>query len=522
MCGLVAIYGKTTKEELTKMGAFLSHRGPDSHNSWINDAGFGLHHNRLAIIDLHTGQQPIVENRIGLIHNGEIYNHHHLRNKLKGSWQTTSDSEAILKGYLEWKEKVVHHLDGVFAFVLFDDDKCFAARDPIGVKPLYWAKDQEGRILFASEMKAFDNEELEIKEFPPGHYYTSDSGLLKYYQPNWYEPSIPFGQADSLKEKLISAVEKRLMSDVPLGSLLSGGLDSSLITSIAARLLKNRGKRLRTYSVGLDPQTPDLQRAREVALFLETDHKEIIFTIEEGIALLEELIYKIESYDVTTIRASTPMYIMSRIISQDGIKVVLSGEGADEIFGGYLYFSNAPDEKEFHKECVRRVQRLHSSDVLRADRSTMGQGVEARVPFLDLAFLDIAMNIDPKLKVFSGNIMEKSILRFSFEDKENPWLPQSILWRQKEQFSDGVGYSWIDSLKAYAENTIKDEDFAKASEYFPYNTPLTKEAFLYREIFERIHKNPSCKKNIKRWVPKWQQDIDPSGRANRLHIQAYS
>ena len=309
------------------------------------------------------------------------------------------------------------------------------------------------------------------------------------------------------------------MSDAPLGVLLSGGLDSSLVTSIVVREAKKNGQKVKSFSVGMDPDSLDLKKARAAAEFLGTEHHEVIFSSKDGIELLDELIYKTESYDVTTTRAATPMLILSKYIASLGVKVVLSGEGADEIFGGYLYFLNAPGYTEFHEECVRRVKRLHTSDVLRADRATMGAGVEARVPFLDKEFLEYAMGVSPKYKFIKvGEQCEKFVLRNAFDTPETPYLPSEVLWRQKEQFSDGVGYSWIDDLRAYAEEQISDELFELRKSKFPHNTPETKEAFLYRHIYERHYSHPSCEKIVKRWVPKWQDNKDPSGRANTVHV----
>jgi len=311
------------------------------------------------------------------------------------------------------------------------------------------------------------------------------------------------------------------MSDVPLGVLLSGGLDSSLVASIVAREMKLKGKTVSSFSVGLSGESPDLVKAKKVAEFIGTDHHEIVFTPDQGIELLKELIYKLESYDVTTIRASTPMYIMSKYIRKQGVKVVLSGEGADEIFGGYLYFKNAPSKEEFHHECVRRIKRLNSADVLRADRSTMGAGIEARVPFLDLDFLKAAMKLNPAYKVMDGGRIEKYILRQAFADPNNPYLPDEVLWRQKEQFSDGVGYSWVDTLKDHAEAQVSDHEFSKAAEMYPFNTPNTKEAFFYRSIYEEFYDKAEASKLVKKWIPKWQDDKDPSGRASTHHDQTY-
>lgn len=531
MCGILAVYKakkiEKTLEKAIECSRKLVHRGPDEGGHVVTESGTILCHERLSIVDLHTGRQPI-EGTHGayLVHNGEIYNHKELRGKLKEDHTRRghSDSEIILHGYEEKGVDIVHDLDGVFAFVLADGDKIFVARDPIGIKPLFYGYDEEGAMWFASEVKSLDEVCHDIKAFPVGHYFTSEEGFVRYFSPAWWEGKTkPTSGPEKIKELLTSACKKRLMSDVPVGVLLSGGLDSSLVSSIVAREMKKEGKTIKSFSIGLNKDSSDLVKAREVAEFLGTEHHEITYTVEEGISLLEELIEKVETYDVTTIRASTPMYIMTKYIREQGVKVVLSGEGADEMFGGYLYFGNAPSSDDFHDETLRRVKRLHTSDVQRADRSTMGAGVEARVPFLDLDFLGEVMCLDPELKLIEpGKRMEKHVLRKAFDDKENPYLPDSVLWRQKEQFSDGVGYSWVDGLKAYAEVMITDIEFAKREKTFPHNTPLTKEAYLYRKIYATKFKNKTAEKLVKRWIPRWQDyDIDPSGRANAAHTQTY-
>ena len=379
-------------------------------------------------------------------------------------------------------------------------------------------------MWFASESKSLQDVCETIEAFPVGHYYTTDEGFVRYFKPTWWtEEQLPTRGPERIRELLTEACKKRLMSDVPVGVLLSGGLDSSLVSSIVAREMKKQGKTIKSFSIGLDKDSKDLVKAREVAEFLGTEHHEITYTVEEGISLVEELIEKVETYDVTTVRASTPMYIMTKYIRDQGVKVVLSGEGADEMFGGYLYFGHAPSAKEFHEEALRRVKRLHTSDVQRADRSTMGAGVEARVPFLDLKFLDEVMSLDPELKmIVQGEKMEKYVLRKAFDTPDDPYLPDSVLWRQKEQFSDGVGYSWVDGLKDFAEQAVSDIEFAKREELYPHNTPLTKEAFLYRRIFEKKFPHKSSEKLVKRWIPRWQDyDIDPSGRANAAHGATY-
>lgn len=533
MCGILAVSAhqassKSPADYLARARAqslLLKHRGPDETGIVQTAEGAVLCHERLSIVDVKTGHQPIQgRGDVYVIHNGEIYNHEKLWQEtltFKEGRRTKSDSEIIVRLYEERGEGCVQFLDGVYAFVIADGARTFAARDPLGVKPLFFGHDKEGVIWFASEMKALIAICEDITEFPPGHYYSSETGFIRFFSPSWFKGAKPKQGPELLRETLTKAVKKRLMSDVPLGVLLSGGLDSSLISSIVSREMKKIGKTVKSFSVGLTPESQDLVKAREVAEFLGTEHHEILFTVEQGIALLTELISKVESYDVTTIRASTPMYIMSKYIHDQGVKVVLSGEGADELFGGYLYFHNAPTSDEFHGECLRRVKRLHTSDVLRCDRATMGAALEARVPFLDQEFLRVAMELHPDYKRSSKDKIEKAVLREAFVDKDEPYLPDSVLWRQKEQFSDGVGYSWIDGLKAHAEATISDEEFAKREELYPYQTPESKEAFLYRRIFAAAFPHADAPMVIKRWVPRWQKNKDPSGRANTVHESAY-
>lgn len=509
----------------------LSHRGPDENGVFQNSHGHVLFHKRLSIIDLATGKQPIKGcGEAHIVHNGEIYNHQELYKthlQEKHTPRTTSDSEVILHLFEEFGTDCLNMLDGVFAFAIVDGDKYFVARDPIGVKPLYYGRDEKKNMWFASEMKALTDICTTIVEFPPGHYYTKETGIQKFYVPTWQETiaqdSIPTKQGNlkTIREALEKSVEKRLMSDVPVGVLLSGGLDSSLVSSITKRFFKE--KTLLSFSVGIDVHSPDLKAAREVAQFLGTEHHEVIYTVEEGIQMLEKTIYHLESYDVTTIRAGIPMLILSEYIKKQGIKVVLSGEGADELFGGYLYFNQAPNDKEFYLETVRRVEKLYTSDVLRADRTTMAQSIEARVPFLDLNFIKEVMEIHPTDKRPGRNIgkIEKEILRMAFDTPDSPYLPQHILWRQKEQFSDGVGYGWIDGLRDQGESMVNDTEFSKACKLYPHNTPPTKEAYLYREIFEKLFQHDSATKAVHQWIPKWQTNKDPSGRANNEHVSEY-
>ncbi|MDQ7961550.1 asparagine synthase B [Flavobacterium lindanitolerans] len=527
MCGILAIIGKGKDEELVRqLSKRMSHRGPDESDLHVTENGHILSHERLSIIDLHSGRQPIKGTRSAyMVHNGEIYNHQELRDTVlkHHTFRTKSDSEVIVHLYEEFGYDFLNMLDGDFAFVIIDGDDFIAGRDAVGVKPLYYGLDERGRIYFASEMKPMADQCKTFATFPPGHYYTQKTGFVKYYRPEYedHEKAMEALDLVKIRETLTEATRKRLMSDVPIGVLLSGGLDSSLTSSIAARLLNEKGKELRSFSIGLDAEAPDAKAARKVAEFLGTDHHEIYFTVEQGIEILDKLIWHLETYDVTSIRASTPMYFLSKAITDMGVKVVLSGEGADEIFGGYLYFRNAPSTEDFQKETIERVQKLFTADLLRADKSTMAHGLEARVPFLDKAFLDLAISIRPEEKqpkTYDG--VEKYILRKAFDTPENPYLPQEVLWRQKEQFSDGVGYSWIDTLIEYCSSRVTDLQMEQAAERFTYNTPVTKEAYFYRDIFHKHFPQLSAAQTVRKWIPKWQENLDPSGRANAAHIQA--
>lgn len=527
MCGILAVIGKGKETALVQqLSKRMSHRGPDESDIHITEKGHILVHERLSIVDLHTGKQPIQgTNSAWMVHNGEIYNHKKLRETtLKNhAFRTASDSEVIVHLYEEFGYEFCDMLDGIFAFVVINGDDYLVARDPLGVKPLYYGMDDRGRLYFASEMKAIADQCKTFSTFPPGHYYTEKTGFVKYYQPKWevYEAATASLDLEALNRGLTQAVEKRLMCDVPFGVLLSGGLDSSLIASITSRLLEGSGQELHSFSIGLDASAPDLVAAQKVAEFIGTTHHEIHFTVEQGIAILNQLIWHLETYDVTSIRASTPMYFLSKAITERGIKMVLSGEGADEIFGGYLYFRNAPSIVDFQKETIERVQKLFTADLLRADKSTMAHGLEARVPFLDKAFLELAIKIQPEEKMpktYDG--IEKYILRKAFDTPEKPYLPEEILWRQKEQFSDGVGYNWIDTLIEYCASRVSDTDFDKAKELYPYNTPVTKEAFFYRQIFHKHFPQESAAQTVRKWIPKWQENQDPSGRANAAHVQA--
>jgi asparagine synthase (glutamine-hydrolysing) len=527
MCGILAIIGKGKDEKLVReLSKRMTHRGPDESDLHVTEKGSILSHERLSIIDLHSGRQPIQGTSTAwMVHNGEIYNHQELRDGvLKGhTFKTKSDSEVIVHLYEEFGYDFCNMLDGDWAFVVVDGDDFIAGRDPMGVKPLYYGLDTRGRIYFSSEMKPIADQCKTFATFPPGHYYTQKTGFVKYYQPE-YEDYLKADQEldlELIRETLTEATRKRLMSDVPIGVLLSGGLDSSLTSAIASRLLAESGKKLHSFSIGLDEKAPDAAAARKVAEYLGTEHHEIHFTIEQGIEILDKLIWHLETYDVTSIRASTPMYFLSKAITDMGIKVVLSGEGADEIFGGYLYFRNAPSTEDFQKETIERVQKLFTADLLRADKSTMAHGLEARVPFLDKSFLDMAVRIKAEEKMpktYDGK--EKYILRKAFDTPDNPYLPDAVLWRQKEQFSDGVGYNWIDQLIEYCSSKVTDDQLAGAAVEYPYNSPTTKEAYFYRSIFNKYYPQLSAAQTVRKWIPKWQENQDPSGRANAAHVQA--
>ncbi|MDI6049534.1 asparagine synthase B [Flavobacterium sp. XS2P24] len=527
MCGILAIIGRAKDEQLVgELSKRMSHRGPDESDLHVTEKGHILSHERLSIIDLHSGKQPIQGTKTAyMVHNGEIYNHQELRDGVlkEHTFRTKSDSEVIVHLYEEFGYDFCNMLDGDWAFVVVDGDDFIAGRDPMGVKPLYYGLDERGRIYFSSEMKSIADQCKTFSTFPPGHFYTQKTGFVKYYKPE-YEDYLKADQEldlELIRETLTEATRKRLMSDVPIGVLLSGGLDSSLTSAIASRLLAESGKKLHSFSIGLDADAPDAAAARKVAEYLGTEHHEIHFTIEEGIKILDKLIWHLETYDVTSVRASTPMYFLSKAITDMGIKVVLSGEGADEIFGGYLYFRNAPSTEDFQKETIERVQKLFTADLLRADKSTMAHGLEARVPFLDKAFLEMAVRIKAEEKMpktYDGK--EKYILRKAFDTPDNPYLPEEVLWRQKEQFSDGVGYNWIDQLIEYCSSQVTDEQLAGAAAEFPYNSPATKEAYFYRSIFNKYYPQVSAAQTVRKWIPKWQENQDPSGRANAAHVQA--
>ena len=527
MCGILAIIGKGKDEQLVReLSKRMAHRGPDENDLHITEQGHFLSHERLSIVDLHSGKQPIQGSSTAyMVHNGEVYNHQELRDGIlkEHTFRTKSDSEVIVHLYEEFGYDFCDKIDGDFAFVVIDGDDYMAARDPLGVKPLYYGLDERGRIYFSSEMKAIADQCKTFSTFPPGHYYTAKTGFVKYYKPE-YEYYAKADQAldfELIRSTLTEATRKRLMADVPIGVLLSGGLDSSLTSAIASRLLNEQGKKLHSFSIGLDTDSPDAIAAKKVADFLGTEHHEIHFTVEDGIQILDQLIWQLETYDVTSVRASVPMFFLSKAITDLGVKVVLSGEGADEIFGGYLYFRNAPTAEDFQKETIERVQKLFTADLLRADKSTMSHGLEARVPYLDKEFLNVAVRIKPEEKQpknYEG--IEKYILRKAFDTAEDPYLPAEVLWRQKEQFSDGVGYNWIDQLIEYCATQVTDEQLEGASAEFPYNSPTTKEAYLYRSIFHKHYPQLSAAQTVRKWIPKWQENLDPSGRANSAHLKA--
>lgn len=525
------------------------HRGPDWSGVFADERAI-LAHERLSIVDVLHGAQPLGDFSKGpvLAVNGEIYNHRELRARFpRHSFATQSDCEVIIPLYLEKGPDFLNELNGIFAFVLYDiaADRYLVARDPIGVCPLYTGRDAHGNLYVASEMKALTPVCRTVAEFPPGHYLDSAGGSepVRYYRPVWRSfdslRTDHIGVAE-IRRALQEAVHRQLMSDVPYGVLLSGGLDSSIVSAVAKRFAARRIEeddaaeawwpQLHSFAIGLEG-APDLAAASRVAGHIGTIHHEFHFTVQEGLDALKDVVYHLETYDVTTVRASTPMYLMARRIRAMGIKMVLSGEGADEVFGGYLYFHKAPDAREFHAETVRKLERLHSFDCLRANKSTAAWGVEARVPFLDLEFLEVAMNLDPAAKMVGPDGLEKRVLREAFADH----LPEVVLRRQKEQFSDGVGYGWIDALKEHAASRVSDRDLANARFRFPHNTPDTKEGYLYRAIFEEHFPLPSAAETVPggksvacstpealAWDAAFQGMNEPSGRAVKgVHQRAY-
>lgn len=544
MCGIACILEirgdpNELRQRALTMARRLRHRGPDWSGIYADDNAV-LAHERLSIVDVEHGAQPLINmagDRI-LAVNGEIYNHRQLRAETAGyPYKTASDCEVILPLYERYGTDFLNRLSGIFAFVLYDKraDTYLIARDPIGVNPLYMGRDNHGNLYVASEMKALVDFCRVIHDFPPGHYMTRETKEpVAYYRPNWrsYEnvAETPLDIA-RLRTGLEEAVRRQMMSDVPYGVLISGGLDSSIIAAVAQKFAPNRieddGKtaawwpRLHSFAIGL-AGSPDLAAARQVAQAIETVHHELTFTVQEGLDALNDVIAHIETYDVTSIRASTPMFLMARKIKSMGIKMVLSGEGADEVFGGYLYFHKAPNARALHDETVLKLDLLHKYDCLRANKSMAAWGIETRVPYLDREFLDIAMAFAPSEKMVGPGKMEKYPLRKAFED----YLPQEIAWRQKEQFSDGVGYGWIDSLKATAEEKISDTQMESAKYRFVYNTPATKEAYMYREIFDSLFPGDAAAACVPggpsiacstpaaiAWDASFARNADPSGRA---------
>ena len=549
------------RQKALRMSQKIRHRGPDWSGIYTGNSAI-LCHERLSIVDPESGKQPLFspDKKEVLAVNGEIYNHLDIRASFPDyAFQTGSDCEVILALYRQWKEAVrsltsaeslhasivsmIEKLSGIFAFALYDaeDGSFLVARDPIGVIPLYIGYDPDGKVYVASELKALEGQCDHYEPFLPGHYYWSkDPGMKRYYHRDWMEgktrpkSTLSYGQAvEEIRQGLMSAVKRQLMSDVPYGVLLSGGLDSSVISAISERYsstrVENGGEtraywpRLHSFAVGLKG-APDLAKAKLVADYIGTVHHEINYTIQEGLDAIRDVIYFIETYDVTTVRASTPMYLLARVIKSMGIKMVLSGEGADEIFGGYLYFHKAPSPEEFHKETVRKLSKLYQYDCLRANKSLAAWGVEGRVPFLDKEFLDVAMTIDPSYKMCPGKTIEKKVVRDAFTDM----LPEEVAWRQKEQFSDGVGYSWIDTLKQITASAVSDEQMAHAAERFPINPPRNKEEYYYRSIFAEHFPSDSAARSVPSvpsvacstaealaWDEAFKNMNEPSGRAVR-------
>ena len=554
MCGIVCALDIKQESELLRpkvleMSKKVRHRGPD----WS-----GIHcgknvllaHERLAIVDPQSGNQPIFssDRKLILAANGEIYNHRDLKHNLESKYefQTNSDCEIILASYKEKGVDFLDDLNGIFGFVLYDENKesYLIARDHMGIIPLYMGWDKFGTFYVASELKALEGICNKIEIFPPGHYMSStDSKPVKWYNRDWMEYDAVCDNKtdfDTLQDALEQAVHRQLMSDVPYGVLLSGGLDSSITSALAKKYSKNRIEsddqkaawypQLHSFAVGL-PGSPDLKAAKLVADHIGSIHHEVTFTIQEGLDAIKDVIFHLETYDVTTVRASTPMYLMARVIKSMGIKMVLSGEGADEIFGGYLYFHKAPNPKEFHKETVRKLEKLYQYDCLRANKSLAAWGIEGRVPFLDKEFMDVAMRINPKDKMINKDRMEKWVLRKSFEN----YLPDSVAWRQKEQFSDGVGYDWIDSLKELVNKEVSDDMFKNAKFTFPFQTPMSKEEYYYRSIFESHFPSETAAKTVPsvpsiacstpialEWDKSFKNMNDPSGRSiSNVHLDSY-
>jgi len=554
MCGIVCAFDLKEKADdlrpqLLEMSKKVRHRGPDWSGIYSNDKAI-LTHERLAIVDPASGKQPLYseDGKLILAANGEIYNHRELRKQFEGKYnfQTQSDCEVILALYKEKGSGFLDEMNGIFGFAIYDseNDEYFIARDHMGIIPLYIGWDQNGTFYVASELKALEGVCTKIELFPPGHYFSSKDGeFVKWYVREWTDYDAVKDNAtsiDELRKALEDAVHRQLMSDVPYGVLLSGGLDSSVTSAIAKKYAQKRIEsddttdawwpQLHSFSVGLEG-SPDLAASRKVADHIGTIHHEIKFTIQEGLDAIKDVIYQLETYDITTIRASTPMYLMARVIKSMGIKMVLSGEGADELFGGYLYFHKAPNAKEFHEETVRKLSKLHMYDCLRANKSLAAWGIEGRVPFLDKEFIDVAMRINPQDKMITPERMEKWVIRKAFED----YIPASVAWRQKEQFSDGVGYSWIDTLKKMVGEIVTDEQMANAHFRFPIQTPQNKEEFYYRSIFEEHFPSDAAALSVPQeasvacstkialeWDEAFKNMNDPSGRAiSKVHTDAY-
>ncbi|TCI85154.1 asparagine synthase B [Tenacibaculum sp. M341] len=553
MCGIVCAFDLKEKTaalrpQILEMSKKIRHRGPDWSGIYSDDKTI-MAHERLAIVDPTSGQQPLFskDRRFVLAANGEIYNHQELRQQFddKYEFQTKSDCEVIIALYEEKGVEFLDELNGIFGFAVYDakTDEYLVARDHMGIIPLYMGWDKKGTFYVASELKALEGVCNKIEVFPPGHYYTREDGLQRWYSRDWMEyQAVKENQTsiDELHDALDAAVHRQLMSDVPYGVLLSGGLDSSITSAIAKKYASKRVEsddkdeawypQLHSFSIGLEG-SPDLAAAKKVSDHIGTIHHEITFTIQEGLDAIRDVIYNLETYDITTIRASTPMYLMARVIKSMGIKMVLSGEGADEIFGGYLYFHKAPSAEEFHKETVRKLDKLYQYDCLRANKSLMAWGIEGRVPFLDKEFMDVAMRINPEDKMINGERMEKWVLRKAFES----YLPKEVAWRQKEQFSDGVGYNWIDTLKELVDTAVTDEMMASAAHRFPTQTPRAKEEYYYRSIFEEHFPSETAALTVPSvpsiacstptalaWDESFRNQNEPSGRAIKMvHEDAY-
>jgi len=554
MCGIVGVFDlKSDSQELRpqvlEMSKKIRHRGPDWSGIFCGDKAI-LAHERLTIVDPSSGGQPLYskDGQLVLAANGEIYNHQDLRKELNGDYefQTQSDCEVILALYNKFGVDFIDKMNGIFAFALYDqnNDTYLVARDHMGIIPLYMGWDEAGSFYVASELKALEGVCTKIEEFPPGQYLYSPNGELKtWYSREWTSyDTVKDNISDiaKLRKALEDAVHRQLMSDVPYGVLLSGGLDSSIVSAVAKKYAALRVEtqdskeawwpQLHSFAVGLEG-SPDLAAAQKVADHIGTVHHQILFSIQEGLDAIKDVVYHLETYDVTTIRASTPMYLLARVIKSMGIKMVLSGEGADEIFGGYLYFHKAPNAKEFHEETIRKLDKLHLYDCLRANKSLAAWGIEGRVPFLDKEFMDVAMTLNPEDKMAKDGKMEKWILRKAFED----YLPESVAWRQKEQFSDGVGYNWIDTLKEVVADAVSDEELANAANKYKVNPPQNKEEYYYRTIFEGHFPSESAAKTVPSvksvacstaealaWDASFQNMNDPSGRAVKtVHSDSY-